>query len=359
MIALIHFLLTVAVSEDHLETFNRQIAHHLNSVADSDYFSKIKMAFNDKCPISTKKCELSTCDTPRIQFEGKDGYIDLSSVVESYSPVSSKGGSVVWGEVYNLVKDNKTLQKIVSGLHFSVTTHLASKHTKIFSFYFSNPLIFKKRFNREYRENYMHLYNIIRAAVAKLGQTEGEIPESAKTLGNFARRLMVKEFEIRKEKSPYVESGSHNKSLLDYKKTKDIENVVDTGILEQSSTDEFMSTVPFVGKENLDILNEMVKCVSCLECQKCKLWGTIQVKGIKSAVKLLNGMALSKNEVIYLVNLFRQLSLTMSESKRLESIRMPVLYLPIVCHRQVLMLIVTTLSLLFLTLKLRRMKRRK
>jgi len=354
MIGLLQLISAATTQENYLETFNAQISQHLNSTADSDHFSKIKMAFTDKCPTGGKKCTLSSCNVPRIKFEGSDGYIDLSTVIESYSS-TSRGGSAVWARIYSLIRNNDILERAVSGLHFSVTTHIASKHTVILGRYFSNPLLFRRRYRKEYKDNFLYLYMLVREAVAKLERNGGEIPAPTMALSRSVRRLMRMEFEQMKQKVPLLETGG--RSLLDQNRLKDVENLEDGGIAEQSSTDEFMGMQ--VGKEHLETLNEMVKEVGCLECQKCKLWGTIQVKGIKSAVKVLNGMPLFKNEVIFLVNLMRQLSYTMAESRRLEDIRIPQLCVLAVCHRQLLMLVFTTLGVVFGTLKVRQLRSKK
>ncbi|ELA42427.1 uncharacterized protein VICG_00526 [Vittaforma corneae ATCC 50505] len=343
----------VVAQDSLLESFNQEIYPLLHSVADSDHFSKIKMAFNERCPKESKQCTLSSCTVPKIQFEGVDGYIDLSRVVESFS-TTSQGSSDVWKEMYSLAKNNIILEKVLSGLHFSVTTHLASKHTKILNFYFRNPLLFKKRYKKEYRDNFMFLYSIVRASLATLAVNAGETTEPAKLLSIKTRRLMKREYEIKKDRNSFLSDATNKKSLLDGNSVKDVEHLDDENILEPSSAEEFMNGLPKIGKENIEIINEMVKQVACLQCQKCKLWGTIQVKGLKGAIKALNRMPLFKNEVICLINLFRQMSITMVESKRMLNIQFPILYIIIICHKQMLMLTVTLLALTLLLLKLRR-----
>lgn len=353
MFYLMSLVSAVATLDNLLESFNREIYAQLHAVADSHHFSKIKMAFSEKCPKESKQCTLSSCDVPRIQFEGEDGYIDLSRVVESFS-TTSQGSSDVWKEMYSLVKNNMIMEKALSGLHFSVTTHLASRHTKIFNFYFSNPLLFRRRYRKEYRDNFMFLYSIVRASLAMLAVNRGETTEPIKLLSIKARRLMKRELETKRDDNSFFNDTTNKKSLLDENSVKDVEHLNDENIREQSSAEEFAGGLPKIGKENIEIINEMVKHIACLQCQKCKLWGTIQVKGIKSAIKALNGMPLFKNEVIFLVNLFRQMSITMVESKRLMDIRFPIVYVLVICHRQILMLTATSLALTLLLLKLRR-----
>lgn len=341
-----------------LEVSNMEIFPYLKEVAESDHFSKIQMSFNDKCPLDAKKCGLTSCSAPRIKFQGEDGYIDLLAVKESFSTVSSNGSSAtIWKNLYSLVEDHEPMKRLLSGLHYSVTTHLSYNHTKIFNFYFSNPLLFKKRYNKEYKDNFYYLYTIIRSAVATLFINEGEITEPTRIFSKRIRRLISKERRLNNSDVVYQNVDINMKSLIDTKHTKDIEYSSKDLPREYSSTDEFIDGLPKIDKSFIDVTNQMVKYVSCLECEKCKLWGTIQVKGIKSAIKALNGMPLFKNEAIFLVNLFRQLSITMIEGERMLNTRFPHPCILITCHKQILFIIVTVLSITLGYLRIQRRKK--
>lgn len=345
--------------EDLLESFNNAVHHQLNQISNSDHFSKIRMAFNEKCPRETKKCTLSSCSIPQMEFGGKSGYIDLSTIVESYSP-TSRSAAEIWKGIYSVVENNENAQKLVSGLHFSVTTHLASKYTNIFNFYFSNPLIFKTRYRDEYKENFLYLYIVVRKALAMLESNKGEITEPTKLLSTRVRQLLKREDEMKKDENIFSAYNGGERSLLNSNKVKDVEIADKDEPLESNGSSDLLNTLstgfPSIGIETVKILNDIVKQVACLECSKCKLWGTIQVKGLKSAIKVLNGEPLFKNEVIFLINLFRQLSITMIESRRLLKIRFPTLYIFIIFHRQILMLTMTLLGLGLLVARTRKLK---
>lgn len=342
-----------------LEVSNMEIFPYLKEMAESDHFSKIKISFNDKCPTETKKCGITSCSAPQIKFQGEDGYIDLLSVKESFSVVSSKGGSSaqIWRNLYSLVDDNDIMKRLLSGLHFSITTHLSYNHTKIFNFYFSNPLLFKKRYNKEYKDNFYYLYTVIRGAVATLSTNNGEITESTRIFSNRIRKLISKERKLNNSEVVYQNVDINMKSLIDGNHKKDVEFMAKDLPREYSSTDEFINGLPRVDKSFIETTNEMVKYVSCLECEKCKLWGTIQVKGVKGAIKALNGMPLFKNEAIFLINLFRQLSITMIESENMLHARIPHIYILISCHKQILFIIVTILSITLGYLRIQKRKK--
>lgn len=315
------------------------------------------MAFTEKCTKNITKCAASSCTVPKLKFQGKDGYIDLRTVKESYSPTAT-GGSEVWKELYNLVKDNEQLEPLLSGLHFSVTTHLAAYHTNILGYYFSNPLLFKKKFRRDYKENFLQLYAIVRTAVATLSENSGEISEPAKRLANRLRRIILKEIEMKKHTMTYHGISTDKKALLEKSKVKDVENMDNDLIAEdQNSSESVMNHTVKIDRKEIDVINEMAKELACLQCEKCKLWGTIQVKGIKSAIKALNGMPLFSNEVIYLVNLFEKLSDTMVESKRLINIRFPYRYVFVTRYKQVLIVSITALGIILAYLRLEKKRK--
>ena len=109
--------------EQRVEQMNDQTYEKLDFLSKTEYFSKIKLNFYEKCPKIVESCNVTSCAVPRIKYKNEDGYIDLLSVVESYSP-SVRQSSQVWSDIYASLPD-QTLRNIISGLHFSVTTHIA------------------------------------------------------------------------------------------------------------------------------------------------------------------------------------------------------------------------------------------
>lgn len=345
--------------QDELESQNLKYYKDLQVIANSSYFSKIQMSFNDKCPESFKKCSQVTCAVPKIKFQGKEGFIDLLSIKESYSPTSAATGPAVWKNIYDIARVDPKLEKLVSGLHFSVNTHLTRYHTKLFNKFFSHPLLYKSRFKKEYKDNYLFLYKIIQYAVANLYKAEGDIPLSVGDFSKTVRQTIIDDMQRnRKNGNIFVNSGS-KKSLLDSTKDMDIENKDAAEIQEIYDTKEFEDTIPYVDPESITKINEMVKQIACLSCEKCKLWGTLQVKGIKAAVKFLNNMYIFKSDVIFLINLFRQLSITMIESRRMEETKYPYLSLLVICHKRILVLMCVPLGLSLIYLKRKKIAKMK
>lgn len=355
MLQFINRILALTPAEHITLARNSQISTQLKALAESNDFSKIKMSFNDKCPRAVEKCHATSCSVPKMSVQGEDGYIDLLSVREAYSPTAA-GSAVVWNEIYALVNSNEVLRKVVSGLHFSVTTHLSAFHYRIFNYYFSNPLIFQRRFNQEYKDNFIFLFSLIRAAVANLTNSPGEIPKEVLSLSLLIQKTVLKEkMQIR---SNFVsENGASN---TDNKQSFN-ELMQNINAMEQFGLQEnfkyLFGDIPNIDKSAIEVTNAIVRQIACLNCEKCKLWGTIQVKGIKAAIKSLNGMPLYPNEVIFLINAFRRLSVSVTESDRLQNVRMPYLCLIILCHKQILSILMMVLIVLLAYLKRRRTKK--
>ena len=95
------------------------------------------------------------------------------------------------------------------------------------------------------------------------------------------------------------------------------------GWLEIPTRPKLLETVTDVSVDVLRILEQYPNIIACLSCGKCRLWGTIQAKGIVAAVKVLCGISLFDTDVICLINLFRQLTITMEESRRMEDYLWP------------------------------------
>ena len=282
--------LTFTEREQYIENLNIITYATLAKLAATDHYSKIKMNFYDKCPKPTENCGLE-CQVPIIKYKNQHGIIDLLNVPESYSP-QIKNSANVWSDIYN-INDDITFKNIVSGLQFSVTTHICSFHTYFFNIPIPNPLKFKIRYREEYKNQFFDLWLLIRSAV-----------------GNI------------KNIHPNIDS--------------------ETMALSELITDD---VVP-VNLEIISDLKKTIEFIACLNCQKCILWGTIQTKGLISAVKILNNIKVEKNELIFLINLFRRLSETIKQSRRLYDIKYPELYLILVYYKRLL----PTIAIILLTI---------
>lgn len=340
----------MSFSEQEIYLKNQAISLYLKNLAESSSFSKIKMSFNDKCPRHVEKCTMSSCAVPQMNFQGKNGVIDLLKYRESYSPYTA-GSSLVWKDIYNEAVKNNLLRKLISGLHFSVTTHISAFYTSIFTYYFSNPLIYQKRFEKEYQSNFFLLYSLIRVSIANLKYNPSDIPKDELALSNQLHDIILNEnldYQLYGQNSGTQQSQhvsfNHIGSQKDSSESTNEQEILLRGI-------------PKIDKNLIEMMNKIIRNIACLNCQKCKLWGTIQAKGIKAMIKSLNNMPLYPNDVICLINVFRRLSVSVNESRRLGKARFVYLNLLIICHRQVLVLTSVILILVFFFVKLRKTKK--
>lgn len=315
---LLHLVFTHAlITREIVEHQNAAIYGQLKQLAESDYFSKIQMSFNEKCPRSVNKCSALSCQVKEMNFKDKSGVIDLLKTREAFSKTAAVGSREVWEDLYKHVEGSEQMQTLLSGLKFSINTHISAFYTKIFDFYFSNPRVFLQRFKGEYRDNFMLLYAVLRTAVANLINNPSEIDKEVLSL---SYKIMEYNLETLSQRNAPVSYGATIPSLH-------------PNISEQINIDNI-----FINSQSISILTDMVKLLACLNCQKCRLWGTIQLKGLRAAVKALNGMPLSKSDLIFLINSFRRLSVSVEESKWLEKVRFPVLWLPITYYYELFLI---------------------
>lgn len=337
---------------------NKEIFKQLKDLSETKDFSKIKMGFNDKCPREVEKCHISTCTVPQMNLKDEQGVIDLLKIRESYSP-GIRGSNLVWRDIYDIANTQDLLSKLVSGLHFSVTTHIYKFHTKLLNIYFSHPLQYQNKYSNEFQNNFNMLYNAVKIAVANLESNTGVVPESALTFSKVLKEVITRDSIISKSSSRFEkvnidknqktfpgnlngpESGEINKSMID------------------QEFDLLLKGLPLIQDTIIEKTNDIVRTISCLNCQKCILWGTIQTKGLKAAVKVLKNIPLYQNECIFLINLFRRLSVSMVESENLLDVKIPYLNLIAICYRQVFIILITKSLLILGYLKIYRYKKNK
>ena len=263
----------------------------INKLARTDLYSKVKIEFYDKCPRVVDGCKVTSCEVPKISYKDEEGVVDLLKVVESYSPNISHS-NLVWRDIYKTTED-EVLLKVLSGLHFSVSTHIAAFHTKMFGGFISNPKKFQNRYKEEYKRNFILLYSLVRSAIGNI--------KNIKTPAN--------------------------------KETLELSYKINVGNL------------PKIDAEATTVVGKCIECISCLNCEKCILWGTIQSRGLRSCIRALNGRELFKNDLIYMINLFRRLSETVKQSRRMKDVKMPMLRLPFVYYKQFVVFLMVSLTI--------------
>lgn len=256
-----------------VEIENNQIYDKVAKIAKSNEFSKIKLLFANECPRGVEKCSAAGCKVKTMEFQGRSGVIDLLASPESYSAEAYKTGPGVWKDIEQIVQKHKVLKKVVSGLRFSINTHIAAFYKPNGDGTFaSNPWLFRsKMYNIEYEKNFILVYQFLRRAVAMLRDKEGVL-------------------------LPAVDLGNDIMQTLGEAANTSIEIEIDA----------------------IKLISKMVSALGCLSCNKCMLWGTIQLKGLKTAVKAINGMNVSRLDAICLVNALRRATVSLREGRKLK-----------------------------------------
>jgi ERO1-like protein alpha len=238
----------------------------LEALSRTEKYSRIRLEGVKECS-QTTKCTLFSC-----MFRGRSifsgGTVDLLEVKEVFTGYSGNSAQA-WKDIRDAAEGNRILSTLVSGIHYSVTTHLSSFHRKILGCYLSNPVFFRKKYEDIYRLNFYLCYIFTRRCI-----------------GNVRLGGMKEE----KELSRAIRTGKN--------KVEDADDAIER-------------------------LEKIVGIIECIECERCRLWGKIQFEGLKAG--LSGRRVLSDSEKIYLVNLYMRLSVALVESIRLRTCWMPFL----------------------------------
>lgn len=173
------------------------------------------------------------------------------------------GADYIWEKIHNMAGN---IEKLVSGLHFSITIHIAHYYKRVGGIYLSNFTKYEKTYKDEHRDGLFILYVVILKAISKLDK-------------NIFFCVKLKD------------------DNMDNKKVeKFIETLCELELKE------------FNFEYNSVYFNKIDFYLDCIECGTCRLWGKIQFKGLESALKLLNEEEISSREAFYLFHLLKKIS---------------------------------------------------
>ncbi|KAL0265992.1 UNVERIFIED_CONTAM: hypothetical protein PYX00_011709 [Menopon gallinae] len=249
-----------------MQIINDLTYRKLAELVSKDAFSIIDMNLNERCPLDAAACHNKRCRVERTHRSGRPAgsfRVDLRSVPEGYSP-DAKNSSFIWKRIYELAHRDAFLQALISGLHFSITIHIASFFTSFHGVFIPNSIHYFQKYRRDYKTNMYILYLYVRSSVYALGK-------------------------------------NHRPSLAVH-----------------------ASLDPRADMKHILRLRKMLYVVNCLSCDRCRVWGRVQLHGLIAATKIhmsMDAKYLSTNELVCLVHLFHKLSTSVREMKRLESFR--------------------------------------
>lgn len=258
----IFFLLSVL----SLNEVANQISGSLYSLTRQPKFKNIAMNLVDPCNIDALKEFIVYDPKHRVNYHAKQR-IDLTKNPETNTGYTY-GAKEVWTHLFNVSSD-PIYQKIMSGLKFSIHTHICTYFLKTKKGYVQNPKFFFKNYKKVDHKNFNWLIRVIYSKCCEIDLKAAKIP--------MYIRLNLKRIFNHINKN--IEKLEVN---YDFDKSR---------------------------KKCNEILN-------CIGCQKCKLWGKVQIRGLYSAFKIKNDAKLSFTDIIYLVHLLQKLTETEIQAAR-------------------------------------------
>ncbi|EAS05801.2 endoplasmic reticulum oxidoreductin 1 (macronuclear) [Tetrahymena thermophila SB210] len=228
--------------------------------------------------------------------ESEGSYVDLKDNVEAFTGYQ---GQNIWKLIYeencfqgeDLCLEQRALNRILSGLHASVSTQLSELYidfnknrTKMYPNW---KLYFEKVGN--YPERIHNLYFYYSVLLRAINRAESVIRNYNFTTGDF-----------QEDAKTYQLVGD----ILDYT-TSQCDQPFHEEIL--FNTDQGRK----YKKHYQQYIHNITKIMDCVECEKCKVFGKMQVYGIGVALKILFSddsstqiQKLQRNELITLINAF-------------------------------------------------------
>nr|XP_043622775.1 endoplasmic reticulum oxidoreductin-1-like [Erigeron canadensis] len=240
---------------------------------------------------------------------GEMTYVNLQLNVERYTGYTGPSARRIWDAIYSencpryaygeVCPEKKVLFKLISGLHSSISTHIAKDYLLDETTYQWGPNI--ELMNDRVLKHHDRVENLYFTFL-------------------FVLRAVMKAAAYL-DQAEY-DSGNH---VEDLKAQSLIRQLVHDSSLQVACALPFDEAELWQGqggpKLRQQIQNQfrnISALMDCVGCEKCRLWGKLQVLGLGTALKILfsvdsqgtpdSHLQLQRNEVIALINLLNQLS---------------------------------------------------
>ncbi|CAN6439431.1 unnamed protein product [Victoria cruziana] len=235
-------------------------------------------------------------------------YVNLQLNPERYTGYSGPSARRIWDAVYNdNIKDlpsdsfqeRKVLYKLVSGLHSSISVHIASDYLldEATNLWGQNLELLYDRVLR-YPERVRNLYFTFLFVLRAVTKAADYLEQAEYDTGNPAEDLTTQSL---------------------------VRQLVFNPKLQAACPLPFDEAKLWKGQNGPDLKNQIQKqfrnissIMDCVGCEKCRLWGKLQILGLGTALKILfsvdgddrldQPLQLQRNEVIALLNLLNRLS---------------------------------------------------
>lgn len=248
-------------------------------------------------------------------------YVDLRKNPEQYTGYSGPSARRVWQAVYDencfpysakcrsgicdpdTCKEERALYTIISGLHASISMHIARRYLKG-ELWGMNPAIYKERL-KDHPERISNLnlaFAVVARAVSKaammLHPDNYEYVTGNEDNDVYTKREMAKLLTL-----PILRPGCEVK------------------VFDES--DMFLQKNEYSLPEFRSAFRNISMIMDCVGCEKCRLWGKLQFLGLGTALRILfedDLTQLERNEMIALINLLYKLSTSVMSVEHMEGL---------------------------------------
>jgi len=245
--------------------------------------------------------------------ESQMSYVNLQDNPEGNTGYSEDAAKV-WLAIYNencfqkeeenTCIEKRTFYRLFSGLHSSITTHVAMYHHKDANGQWeTEPKMYYYRVGKfpDRVHNMFFAYLFLLRAVHKASPVLESINYDT---GNPEEDRHTKEEMLELLKGETLCEPTFNEGTLFASMRHEYG---DTTVERTKASDPLGSELmrQFKGKfRNISVI------MDCVGCEKCKIWGKLEVLGLGTAMKILfdDDYELHRNEIIALINTLRQFS---------------------------------------------------
>jgi Endoplasmic Reticulum Oxidoreductin 1 (ERO1) len=292
-------------------------------ICKSDAFSHVMISVEEPCPygslVEKHDCGLSSCSLKQkhaetakalekkdslcklmqtgefikeVQVDGKPpkkyAVVDLRELKERYTGYTE--GSAVWKKAYSLADGDGSLCMFLSGIHCSVSVHLSAFYNENLEsgLFFMNGRLMEEKVRPDYFENMKRTFDFLLSA----------IPLVASQINPTTLKISERDCCQLEALLEMLPRGRVNYRIY--------------GITEQT----------------LIRANAIAGLMNCVECPRCKIWGKIQLGGLKAALKAVYAetrsmsLHLEPGEIVYFFNLLNKLSTSFTKYGEYECLKM-------------------------------------
>lgn len=250
------------------------------------------------------------------EIDSKNGiYVNLIKNPEAFTGYQ---GQHIWNAIYFencfnnevkspelMCKEEKTLYKIISGLHANINIHLSRNYLDIDRnlTYFNTSMLIERVINHPERINNMFfLYSLLLKSFYK---AEKFIIDYNYYTGNNEEDKLIPEYVVNAYNKTEIDGNVLCEECLrrDLSASEDSENF-----------DNFFDFKPLKIDQLKTRFRNISQIIDCVSCQKCKLHGKLQIYGLATMLKILftknpeHDLTLKRNELISFVNLVGKVS---------------------------------------------------